>query len=107
MLDAVVARFEEQSPLTLMARLIVQRVLDPSWLDALFETERHGLRARAIGGAPGGSRGTSSTGSEAAPAREDPGAFASSTSSVTIHQRRGRDENQSSVPPRQSRGIVR
>ena len=38
--EAVIARFEEQSPLTVMARLTVQRVLDPAWLEALFETER-------------------------------------------------------------------
>jgi hypothetical protein len=39
-LSAVVARFEEQTPLTGMARLTIQRVLDPAWLDALFEIER-------------------------------------------------------------------
>jgi IS4 transposase len=39
-LSAVVARFEERTPLTLMARLMVQRALDPAWLDALFEAER-------------------------------------------------------------------
>ena len=39
-LSAVVARFEEQAPLTVMARLTIQRALDPAWLDALFESER-------------------------------------------------------------------
>lgn len=39
-MDAVVERFIEQSPLTVMARLALQRALDPAWLDALFEQER-------------------------------------------------------------------
>ena len=39
-LSAVVTRFEEQTPLTLMARLMVQRAFDPAWLDTLFEAER-------------------------------------------------------------------
>lgn len=39
-LSAVVARFEEQTPLTLMASLMVQRALDPAWLDNLFEVDR-------------------------------------------------------------------
>ena len=39
-LSAVIARFEEQAPLTVMARLTIQRALDPAWLDALFENER-------------------------------------------------------------------
>jgi IS4 transposase len=46
--DAVVARFEEQSPLTVMARLTVQRVLDPAWLDELFETERQRQYTREL-----------------------------------------------------------
>jgi IS4 transposase len=39
-MDAVVERFIEQSPITVMARLALQRALDPAWLDALFEQER-------------------------------------------------------------------
>ena len=39
-MDAVVERFIEQSPVTVMARLALQRALDPAWLDALFEQER-------------------------------------------------------------------
>jgi IS4 transposase len=39
-MDAVVERFAEQSPVTVMARLALQRALDPAWLDALFEQER-------------------------------------------------------------------
>jgi IS4 transposase len=47
-LDAVIARFAEQSPLTVMARLTVQRVLDPTWLDELFETERQRQYTREL-----------------------------------------------------------
>jgi IS4 transposase len=47
-LGAVIARFEEQSPLTVMARLTVQRVLDATWLDTLFETERQRQYTREL-----------------------------------------------------------
>lgn len=40
MMDAVVERCAEQSPVTVMARLALQRALDPAWIDALFERER-------------------------------------------------------------------
>jgi len=36
-LDAVVARFIEHSPVTVMARLALGRALDAQWIDALFE----------------------------------------------------------------------
>ncbi len=39
-MDAVVQRFVEQSPVTVMARLALQRALEPGWIDALFEQER-------------------------------------------------------------------
>ena len=39
-MDAVVQRFVEQSPATVMARLALQRALEPGWIDALFEQER-------------------------------------------------------------------
>jgi len=39
-MNAVVERFIEQSPVTVMACLALQRALDPAWLDALFEQER-------------------------------------------------------------------
>ena len=48
MFDAVVARFEEQSPLTMMARLTMQRVLEPAWLDELFEAERQRQYTREL-----------------------------------------------------------
>ncbi|XYH95476.1 hypothetical protein ACMHYB_47995 [Sorangium sp. So ce1128] len=48
MLNAVLARFEEQSPLTVMARLTMQRVLDPAWLDELFEAERQRQYTREL-----------------------------------------------------------
>jgi hypothetical protein len=36
-MDAVVERCVEQSPVTVMARLALQRALEPAWVDALFE----------------------------------------------------------------------
>ena len=39
-MDAVVERFARQSPVTLMARLALQRALEPAWLDELFEQNR-------------------------------------------------------------------
>jgi hypothetical protein len=39
-MDAVVERFAEQSPITLMARSALQRALEPQWIDELFERER-------------------------------------------------------------------
>ena len=41
-LDAIVERFIEQSPVTVMARLTLERALDPQWIDELFE--RHSER---------------------------------------------------------------
>ena len=40
MLDAVLARFVKQSPITVMAQLGLERVLEPSWMDELFERHR-------------------------------------------------------------------
>jgi IS4 transposase len=39
-LDAVLARFVEQSPITVMTQLALSRALAPDWLDALFEEHR-------------------------------------------------------------------
>lgn len=36
-MDAVVERCAEQSPVTVMARLALQRVLEPAWIDELFK----------------------------------------------------------------------
>lgn len=36
-LDAVLERFIEHSPVTVMARLALQRAIEPAWVDALFE----------------------------------------------------------------------
>ena len=38
-MNAVVSRFAEHSPVTLMARLVLQKALEPEWLDDLFEQE--------------------------------------------------------------------
>src|SRR3954470_21958448 len=40
LLDPVLARFVEQSPITVMAQLGLERVLDPGWMDELFEKHR-------------------------------------------------------------------
>jgi IS4 transposase len=39
-LDKVLKRFIEQSPITVMARLALQEALEPQWLDELFEDHR-------------------------------------------------------------------
>jgi len=39
-LDAVLARFVEHSPITVMAQMALSRALAPAWLDALFELHR-------------------------------------------------------------------
>jgi IS4 transposase len=39
-LDAVLARFVEHSPITVMAQMALSRALDPAWLEALFELHR-------------------------------------------------------------------
>lgn len=38
-MNAVIARCAEKSPVTVMARLALQRALEPSWVDELFERE--------------------------------------------------------------------
>jgi len=38
--DSILQRFVETTPLTVMARMALERALDPSWVDALFEEER-------------------------------------------------------------------
>lgn len=38
-MDAVVERCAKHSPVTVMARLALQRALEPAWIDALFERE--------------------------------------------------------------------
>lgn len=38
-MDAVISRCAQKSPLTVMARLALQRALEPAWIDELFERE--------------------------------------------------------------------
>ena len=38
-MDTVIFRFAEKSPVTVMARLALQRALEPAWIDELFERE--------------------------------------------------------------------
>ena len=40
MLDAVLAQFVKHSPITVMAQLGLERVLEPEWMDQLFEEQR-------------------------------------------------------------------
>lgn len=47
-LDAVVERFLEHSPISVMARLGLQRALDPAWIDELFEQERETQYTREL-----------------------------------------------------------
>jgi IS4 transposase len=47
-LDKVLQRFVEQSPITVMARLTLQRALEPRWLDELFEEHRQGQYRREL-----------------------------------------------------------
>ncbi len=39
-LDEVLKRFANESPVTIMARLTMQRALSPEWMDELFEAKR-------------------------------------------------------------------
>lgn len=39
-MNAVIARCAEKSPITVMTRLALQHALDPAWVDELFERER-------------------------------------------------------------------
>lgn len=36
-MNAVVDRCVEQSPVTVVARFVLQRALEPAWVDAFFE----------------------------------------------------------------------
>ena len=47
-MDTVVERFVEQTPVTVMARLALQRALEPDWLDALFEQHRQTQYTREL-----------------------------------------------------------
>jgi IS4 transposase len=38
--DSILERFVETTPLTVMARMALERALDPSWVDTLFEEQR-------------------------------------------------------------------
>jgi hypothetical protein len=39
-LEAVLSRFAEQSPVTVMAQVLLDRALEPGWIDGLFEAHR-------------------------------------------------------------------
>jgi IS4 transposase len=49
MLDAaILERFAETTPLTVMTRMALERALDPSWVDALFEEQRERQYTREL-----------------------------------------------------------
>lgn len=47
-LNDVIARFVEHSPITVMAQLALQRALEPQWLDALFDEHRQRQYSRQL-----------------------------------------------------------
>jgi len=47
-LDAVLSRFVEHSPVTVMAQLALGRALEPGWVDALFEEHRQQQYTREL-----------------------------------------------------------
>lgn len=47
-LDGVLERFVKKSPVTVMARLVMQRALSPEWVDALFEEHRERQYTREL-----------------------------------------------------------
>ena len=47
-LDAVLARFIEQSPITVMAQVALERSLEPGWIDTLFEEHRQRQYTREL-----------------------------------------------------------
>jgi IS4 transposase len=46
--DAILKRFAETTPLTVMARMALERALDRSWVDALFEEQRERQYTREL-----------------------------------------------------------
>lgn len=47
-MDAVVERFVEQTPITVMTRLTLQHALEPGWVDAVFEQHRQSQYTREL-----------------------------------------------------------
>ena len=47
-MDTVLERFIEQTPITVMARLALQRALEPAWIDTLFEQHRQTQYTREL-----------------------------------------------------------
>ena len=46
--DSILERFVETTPLTVMARTALERALDPSWVDALFEDQRDTIKLKNL-----------------------------------------------------------
>ena len=47
-LDAVLSRFIEESPITVMAQVAMQQALEPTWVDELFERHRQRQYTRQL-----------------------------------------------------------
>jgi IS4 transposase len=47
-MDSVMDRFAQRAPITVMARLALQRALDPHWIDTLFEQHRQSQYTREL-----------------------------------------------------------
>src|SRR5437868_6294498 len=47
-IDAVLSRFIEKSPVTVMAQIALERALPPAWVDALFEEHRQRQYSREL-----------------------------------------------------------
>lgn len=48
MMDSIVERFSQYAPLIVMARLTLQRALDPAWVDVVFERHRQSQYRREL-----------------------------------------------------------
>ena len=46
--ESVLERFAEMTPLTVMARMVLERALDPGWVDELFEQQRERQYTREL-----------------------------------------------------------
>lgn len=48
MLQEVLDRFEKQAPMSVMARVALERALEPGWVDEVFEVHRHKQYSREL-----------------------------------------------------------
>ena len=48
MLQEVLARFEKHAPVSVMARVAMERAIDPRWVDEVFEAHRQRQYSREL-----------------------------------------------------------